>query len=85
MFEFKGMRDIDVRSLGVDVLGNSPAFNASRSVSVFVRWSPPSTPGGDTVATSGFPLPPLWFTCVLWTAEFGVRGVVTVPSLLVMR
>jgi hypothetical protein len=45
MFEFKGMRDIDMRSLGLDVLGNSPAFDASRSVSVFVRWSPPSTPG----------------------------------------
>jgi hypothetical protein len=45
MFEFKGMRDIDMRSLGLDVLGNSPALDASRSVSVFVRWSPPSTPG----------------------------------------
>jgi hypothetical protein len=44
MFEFKGIRDIDVRSLGLNVLGNSPAFDASRSVSVFVRWSPPSTP-----------------------------------------
>ncbi len=43
MFEFKGMRDIDVRSLGLNVLGNSAAFDASRSVSVFVRWSPPST------------------------------------------
>jgi hypothetical protein len=42
---FKGMRDIDVRSLGLNVLGNSLAFDGSRSVSVFVRWSPPSTPG----------------------------------------
>jgi hypothetical protein len=31
--------------LGVNVLGNSPAFDGSRSVPVFVRRSPPNTPG----------------------------------------
>jgi hypothetical protein len=41
--------------------------------------------GSDTVATSGFPLLPLCFTCDRWTAEFGVRGLVTVPSLLAKR
>ncbi len=44
MFEFKGMRDIDVCSLGVNVLGNFPAFDGSCSVPVFVRRSPPNTP-----------------------------------------
>ncbi len=42
-------------------------------------------PGGDTVATFGFPLLPLCFTRVRWTAEFGVCGLVTVPSLLAKR
>jgi hypothetical protein len=42
-------------------------------------------PGGDTVATSGFPLLPLCFTHVRWTAEFGVRGLVTVSSSLAKR
>jgi hypothetical protein len=46
---------------------------------------PRITPGGDTVATSGFPLLPLRFTRDRWTAEFGVRGLVTVPSLLAKR
>ncbi len=32
------VRDIDVRSLGVNVLGNSPAFDGYRSVPVFVHW-----------------------------------------------
>jgi hypothetical protein len=58
-------------ALGVNVLGNSPAFDCSRSVSVFVRRSPPNTPrASDTVATSGFPRLPLCFTRVQWTAEF---------------
>jgi hypothetical protein len=39
-------------------------------------------PGGDTVATSGFPRLPLCFMRDRWTAEFGVRGLVTVSSLL---
>ncbi len=43
-------------------------------------------PGGDTVAASGFPLPSsLFHTRDRWTAEFGVRGLVTIPSLLVKR
>jgi hypothetical protein len=42
-------------------------------------------PGVDMVATSGFPRLPLCFTRVRWTAEFGVRGLVTVPSLLAKR
>jgi hypothetical protein len=43
-------------------------------------------PGGDTVTTSGFPLPPsLFHARDRWTAEFGVRGLVTVPSLLAKR
>jgi hypothetical protein len=32
-------------ALGVNVLGNSPAFDCSCSVPVFVRRSPPNTPG----------------------------------------
>jgi hypothetical protein len=39
-------------------------------------------PGGDTVATSGFPPLLLCFTRDRWTEEFSVRGPVTVPSLL---
>jgi hypothetical protein len=80
------MRDIDVRSLGLNVLGNSPAFDASRSVSVFVRWSPPSTPG--RWYSSHFWLPAtlsLFHARDRWTAEFGVRELVTVPSLLAKR
>ncbi len=42
-------------------------------------------PGGDRVATSGFPRLLLCFTRVWWTAEYGVRGLVTVPSLLAKR
>jgi hypothetical protein len=42
-------------------------------------------PGGDTVAISGFPVLPLCFTRDRWTAEFGVRGLVTIPSLLAKR
>ncbi len=42
-------------------------------------------PGGDTVATSGFPLLPHCFTHDRWTAEFGVCGLVTVRSLLAKR
>jgi hypothetical protein len=41
--------------------------------------------GGDTVATSGFPPLLLCFTRDRWTAEFGVPGLVTVPSLLAKR
>jgi hypothetical protein len=79
------MHDIDVRSLGLNVLGNSPAFDASRSSLSSYAGHPRVPPGGDTVATSGFPLPPLCFTRVRWTAKFGVRGLVTVPSLLAKR
>ncbi len=43
-------------------------------------------PGGDTsVAISGFPLLPLCFTRDRWTIELGVRGLVTIPSLLAKR
>ncbi len=73
-------------ALGVNVLGNSPAFDCSHSVSVFVRRSPPGYPSGnDMVATSGFPRLPHCFTRVRWTAEFGVRRLVVVPSLLAKR
>jgi hypothetical protein len=61
-------------ALGVNALGNSPAFDCSRSVSVFVRRSPPNTPRASVrVATSGFTRLPLCFTRVWWTAEFGAR------------
>jgi hypothetical protein len=46
---------------------------------------PQIPPGGDTVATSGFPRLPLCFTRDRWTAEFGVCGLVTVLSLLAKR
>jgi hypothetical protein len=46
---------------------------------------PQIPPGGDTVATSGFPPLLLCFTRHWWTAEFGGRGLVTVPSLLAKR
>ncbi len=42
-------------------------------------------PDGDTVATSGFPPLLLCFVRDRWTAEFGVRGLVTVLSLLAKR
>jgi hypothetical protein len=42
-------------------------------------------PGGDMVASSGFPPLLLCFTRDRWTAELGVRGLVTVPSLLAKR
>jgi hypothetical protein len=74
---------ISMLVLGVNVLGNSPAFDCSCSVSVFVHWSTHGYPfGGDTVAISGFPRLPLCFT---GDAAFGVRGLVIVPSLVAKR
>ncbi len=62
---------ISMLAFGVNVLGNSPAFDCPRSVSVFICRSPPEYPsGGDTVATSGFPRLPLCFPRDRWTAEF---------------
>jgi hypothetical protein len=79
------MRDIYARAWRQS-WGNSPPFDCSRSVSVFVRGSPLNTPRtNDTVATSGFPRLPLCFTRDWWTAKIGVRGLVTVPSLLAKR
>jgi hypothetical protein len=84
MFEFKGMRDIDVRSA-------STSWGISqRSIALVLSLSPYAAhpripPGGDTVATSGFPRLPLCFTRDRWTAEFGVRGLVTVLNLLAKR
>ncbi len=41
-------------ALGVNVFGNSPPFECSCSVPVFVRRLPPNTPrDSDTVATAG--------------------------------
>jgi hypothetical protein len=65
MFEFKGMRDIDVCSLGLNVLGIP-----QRSMALVLSLSsyaghPRIPPGGDTVATSGFPRLPLCFTRVI--------------------
>jgi hypothetical protein len=46
---------------------------------------PQVPPGGDTVDISGFLLLPLCFTRDRWTAELGVRGLVTIPNLLAKR
>ncbi len=80
-FEFKGMRDIDA-GLGVNVSGNSPPFDCSRSVSVFVRWSTP-----ERWFSSRFwhPVLSLCFTHVRRTARVHDRGLVIVPSLLAKR
>ncbi len=60
MFEFKGMQDIDVRSLGLNVLGNPQRSKALvLSLSSYADH-PRIPPGGDTVATSGFPHFPLF-------------------------
>jgi hypothetical protein len=48
-------------------------------------FTPKYPSGGDTVAISGFPRLPLCFTHDRWTAKFGVRGLVTVLSLLLKR
>jgi hypothetical protein len=85
MFEFKGMRDINVCSRLASTSWGIP----HRSIALLLSLSsyaghPPNTPrASDTVATSGFPRLPLCFTRDRWTEEFGVRGLlVTVPSLL---
>ncbi len=83
MFEFKGMRDIDVRSRSASTSWGTP----QRLIALFLSLSsyaghPRIPPGGDTVATSGFPRLLLCFTRDRWTAEFGVHQLVTVPILL---
>jgi hypothetical protein len=84
MFKFKGMHD--------SMLGSASTSWGipQRSMALVLSLSsyavhPQIPPGSDTVATSGFLLLPLCFTHVRWTAEFGVRGLVTVPSLLAKR
>jgi hypothetical protein len=81
MFEFKGMRDsmLDSASTSWGIPQRSMALVLFLSS---YAGHPRIPLGGDTVATSGFPRLPLCFTHVRWTAEFGVRGLVTVPSLL---
>jgi hypothetical protein len=83
MFEFKGMRDIGARSRSALTSWGIP----HRSIALVLSLSsyaghPRIPPGGDTVATSGFPPLLLCFTRDWWAAEFGVHGLVTVPSLL---
>ncbi len=71
---------------GVNVLGNSLAFNCSRSVSILPRCSPLNTPqASDMVATSGFTRLPLCFTRVQWTAEFHNCELAIVPNQLAKR
>jgi hypothetical protein len=84
MFEFNGMRD--------SMLGSAltswgiPQRSIALVLSLSLYTVHPQIPwGGDMVATSGFPLLPVCFTRDRWTAEFGVRGLVTVPSLLAKR
>ncbi len=75
------MRDIDVHLR--NVLGKSPAFDCSCSVSILAHCSPPNTPwASDMVATSGFTRLPLCFTRVWWTAEFGDCELAIVPNQL---
>jgi hypothetical protein len=81
MFEFKGMRDIDVRTASTSWGIPQRSIALVLSLSSYVGH-PQIPPGGDTVATSGFPRLPLCFTRDRWTAEFGVHRLVTVPSLL---
>jgi hypothetical protein len=83
MFEFKGMRDINVRSRSASTSWGIP----QRLIALVLSLSsyaghPRIPPGGDTVATSGFPRLLLCFMRDWWTADFGVQGIVTVLSLL---
>ncbi len=84
MFEFKGMPDsmLDTASTSWGIPQRSIALVLSLSS---YADHPRIPPGGDTVATSGFPPLFLCFTRVRWTAEFGVCGLVIVPSLLAKR
>ncbi len=67
----------------VNVLGNPPGFDCSRSVSILARRSPPNTPrASETVATSCFTRHFLCFTHIWWTAEFGARELAIVPNQL---
>jgi hypothetical protein len=86
MFEFKGMRDIGVRSRSASTSWGIPHHLIALVLSLSsYAGHPRLPPGGDTVATSGFPSLLPCFTRDRWTAEFGVRGLVTVPSLLAKR
>jgi hypothetical protein len=82
VFEFKGMHDIDARAPH-QRLGE---FHTVRLLSLCLCLRRPVTPNTPrasyTVATFGFPRLYLCLTRDRWTAEFGVRGLVTVPSLL---
>ncbi len=86
MFEFKGMRDIDVRSRSTSTSWGIPQRSIALVLSLCLyAVHPRIPPGGDKVATSGFPPFLLCFTHDWWTAEFGVLELVTVPSLLAKR
>jgi hypothetical protein len=84
MFKFKGMRDsmLGLASTSWGIPQRSMALVLSLSL---YAGHPRIPPGGDTVATSGFPPLLLCFTRDRWTAEFGVRRLVTAPSLLAKR
>ncbi len=84
MFEFKGMRDSMLGSASMS--WGIPQRSMALVLSLSLYAGPPRIPpGGDTVATSGFPPLLLCFTRDRWTAEFGARRLVTVLSLLAKR
>jgi hypothetical protein len=83
MFEFKGLRDIDVSSRSASTTWGFPQHLIALFPSLFSYAIPPNTPrASDTVATSGFPQLLLCFTSVWWTAEFGACELVIVPNQL---
>ncbi len=56
MFEFKGMRDIDIRSRSASTSWGIPQLSIALVLSLSsYAGHPRIPPGGDTVATSGFP------------------------------
>jgi hypothetical protein len=80
------MRDIGVRWRSALTSRGIP----HRSIALVLSLSlyaghPRIPPGGDTVATSGFPPLLLCFTRDWWTAELCILELVTVPSLLAKR